>query len=332
MKYRNYFLILVVCVIPILSFARFDYVKHVEKNQDFNLFQYQDCYKTIMPLLNRYERAFTVLDLDAHLGYYSFNIVHDYNAICVMVEEKQGDILAELCDENILGNRKLMVLKKKLSHDELIRLSECEHFDVILALHGIPETDTNARETLNTILKLGDHIITKIQAPQQNLKAQRIYDLARDEKGQLLATLKDKNDNESLIFLFSKQKTQLKRKYWTFKRLARSNTYTINSTFTEKTMKKKQAGSSNVLLPWEPGINLLTFKTLNGIYPFKETIREQLEPFSSIKHTDLHIWNVIIQGHTLIPIDGNDRTLHYNPKFTLQKIMEQFKKRFLSFT
>lgn len=57
---------------------------------------------------------------------------------------------------------------------------------------------------------------------------------------------------------------------------------------------------------WIPGINLVTYKVLNGIYPTKEMVIIQLKAFKGFKHRDFHIGNLIIQGTNLVAIDGDD--------------------------
>lgn len=289
----------------------------------------KDClvrYKTIKKILKNYERPFTVLNLDAQCGYYSFSIARDFPATCIMVEEKNAAPLLELCELNN-SLQSLILLNKDLSHQELERLSECEHFDVILALDVLNTSTHNWQEIIDTVLQMGDHIFIEFQEHKDHhsdYKEQMDY--LTKQGGTILAHLPrtKKSHRTNILMHFSRSKTILRRKYWTYKRYARDDDFVISSNFTTKKMHKKKG---NQIIDWHPGINLLTFKNLNGIYPRKEIIREKLLAFKHIKHTDLHIWNVIIQGNTLIPIDGDDRKLHYNPKYTVQKIMDQFRKR-----
>jgi hypothetical protein len=283
--------------------------------------------KEIKKLLDQYKRPITVLELDAHSGDYSLNIAQNFKAFCVMSDEDTNDKLLEACASKKYANS-LMILKKKLTIEELSRLAECEHFDVVLMMHGAEHYSENWESVLNTVLDLGDHTFIQVATPSKlkgsNDLQRKIYQHLKSKNGTLTEIASNSISKQKMaLFHFSKPKTFLKRKYWTFKRKANQDDFVIESNFEQKVFHKKKG---NKKLPWLPGINLLTFKTLNGSFPTKEKIRDKLAEFKGIKHTDLHIWNVLIQGDTLIPIDGDDKALHYNPKFTLQYIIAQFKR------
>lgn len=285
-------------------------------------------YEAIEKFLNQYKRPVTILEIDAHLGCFSLKIAKEYGAVCVMTEEKHSNELLKLCISH-KNNSSLMLFDKKMDIDTVTRLAECEHFDIVLCMNGFDEYQEQWKEMIDAVLELGEHtFITAYRS--NNLKLitplqRKIYEYLKNKNGTILLaqhpTLHD--EQQTALFLLSKPKTHLKRKYWTFKKAANDTEFAIDSTFFTKTFRKKKG---NKTLPWHPGINLLTFKTLNGIFPVKETIRDKLNGFKHIKHTDLHIWNIIIQGDTLIPIDGDDRRMHYNPRFTLHFIMQQFKR------
>jgi len=290
-------------------------------------------YAEIQKLLDKYKRPITVLELDAHSGYYSLKIAQHYKAFCCMTEEENADKLLELCKTK-KSAQSLMLLKKKLSLEELVRLGECEHFDVVLMMQGVESYQEQWKETLDAVLELGEHTFIQVPMPDKfKLSAstqRKIYQYLKDKSKTSIETSHSAHSSRErmALFLFSKEKKTLKRKYWTFKKMAAENDFIIESNFLQKIFRKRRG---NKTLPWQPGINLITFKTLNGIYPSKDAVREKLAAFKGIKHTDLHIWNVIIQGSTLIPIDGDDKALHYNPRFTLQHIINQFKRMLVRF-
>ena len=73
-------------------------------------------------------------------GYYSFRTAYDYDAVCVMAEAnnpnypQSGDQLLDLCKANSKLNN-IIFLNQLFSATNLQRLSECEHFDVVLAMN-----------------------------------------------------------------------------------------------------------------------------------------------------------------------------------------------------
>src|SRR5437870_2746781 len=63
----------------------------------------QDCasrYHYIKKFLDGYTRAFTLLDLYARLGTYSFHIASEYDATCILLEHTNPQRLHELCVAN----------------------------------------------------------------------------------------------------------------------------------------------------------------------------------------------------------------------------------------
>jgi len=93
-------------------------------------------YQAIKKILAQFKRPITVLDIGAAEGYMSLRIANDFDATCVMIEHPSGEsagFLKRLCELNT-NRENLVLLYKKITADELKLLSECEHFDVVIAL------------------------------------------------------------------------------------------------------------------------------------------------------------------------------------------------------
>lgn len=116
---------------------------------------------------------------------------------------------------------------------------------------------------------------------------------------------------------------------WNYLKTYKHGEYKIESNFTDKKFIKNKPNYPLSITPWHAGINLLTFKKLKGIYPTKEMIQSLLYPLISIEHNDLHIFNLIIQGKSLVPIDGDEKGRVHSVPFELQKILNQFRNNFL---
>ena len=124
-KHVLWFLLLQMCVSHIYAEQHAildDVIEHEINN-------YDDRYSLITDLLDRYERSFTLLNLNTHLGYYAFQAAQDYDATCVMIENTYHQKISDVCKKNAhLDN--IILLKKSITDMEFERLTQCEHFDV----------------------------------------------------------------------------------------------------------------------------------------------------------------------------------------------------------
>jgi hypothetical protein len=279
----------------------------------------QECasrYEAILPLLRQYQRPITVLDVGASQGYFSFRIANEFDATCVMIEgnyfgsngEQTADQLELLCQKNN-QLKNIILLKKHISADELQILSECEHFDVVLALNVVHHFGPRWKQAVNALLNMGDHIIIETPPADDQTAAGstfvgEILKYLQSQSGIVLGQFPRPTNPllNDYMFHFSPMRHHLERIHWNNGLpKERWHDYYISSSFTEKTLYKRHEETT---VPWVKGINLLTFKMLNGTYPNKETIYGLVNELSSIKHNDFKIWNLIIQGQAIVPIDA----------------------------
>src|SRR5581483_4017004 len=97
-------------------------------------------------------------------------------------------------------------------------------------------------------------------------------------------------------------KSCLRRRSWGYGELSAPNKYVIESTFHHKFLVKANriGGQPPTKSVWQPGINLKTFKALNGSFPSKEEIHDEIVSkgfWSKAQyHNDIQIFNMLIQG------------------------------------
>ncbi len=131
-------------------------------------------YELIRPILESYKGTFSLLDLGAAQGYFSFRTATEFpKARCVMVEhsnekerpyEHHQDMLYQLCHLNS-DLKNVSYLHKKISPSFLKELGRKEHFDIVLALlviHQVDDSMETRSELLETLLKLGDNVIIEV--------------------------------------------------------------------------------------------------------------------------------------------------------------------------
>ncbi len=249
-------------------------------------------YNAIKPLLNKYKRPITMLEFGTNAEHLSFNISKDYDAICAILDPYNAQQLLNVCKVN--NHKNIILLSKHVSLDDLKRFGECEHFDVILAWDIFHYFKTEWQKAIDILLTFGDYII--IESPStDNVDKKRIEQYLKHKQGAIFADSHQSNT----IFLFSMNKNVLLRNHWDSPTISKKGMYAINSNFKEKLFIKR----GTEVIPFIPGINLLTFKQLEGIYPSNNNIITMLEP---LKHTELiglNIHNLIVQGQQLVPID-----------------------------
>jgi len=130
-------------------------------------------YKLIRPILDRFNGPFSVLDVGAAQGYFSFLIAQDYpRSSCVMIEANNtfhyanhGDMLYDLCLLNShLHN--ITYLQKRINLSDLSFLNAHEHFDVIIAFLVVHQVGGGSLqkqiEILKSLLTLGDNLLLEV--------------------------------------------------------------------------------------------------------------------------------------------------------------------------
>ena len=280
-----------------------------------------DCqtrYKGLKPLLENFKRKFTVLDIGAAQGFFSFKIAHEYDAVTVMIEGdhtgggETADQLLGLCKENTALDN-IIYLKKHISVEELERLAECEYFDVVLALNMVHHFGKDWKRALDAIFKLGNYIV--IEIPPSTDKAfahnEQIKTCERylDQKGGTGIAQTPRHTDQSAISsmrLYEINKESISHKHWLFGSSAKKLglQYKVESNFQKKIFIKEKANTI-IARPWIPGINLITFKMLNGQWPNKLHISKELVKFDQGTHEGVLPWNMIIQGNRIESINNN---------------------------
>lgn len=275
-----------------------------------------DCqrrYDAVRAVLDNYKRPITVLDLGAGQGYFSFRIARDYKSTCVMVESNDGDLkladqLLQLCHLNS-GLQNIIFLNKKLKLQEIERLADCEHFDVVLAFNYIDYKDKQRRKILNAVLRLGDNVFIQTpysKAESENKKSLTFNRNLIDQGGNLILQMpgiSDPNIEENLFWV-QRVKDRLLSKCFVHSNDDNKKSFRIKSTYTQKTFLKEGNSSGP---EWKMGINLVTFLMLNGVYPTKEKIKQTIKKLTREKLTDFVVKNLILQGDNVELIDQNDK-------------------------
>jgi len=275
----------------------------------------KDCeirYGNIKKILDNYKRPFTVLDIGASEGYFSLRIAAEYDCTSVMIEGDKTLLLPQICQLN--RSKNTVVLEKFITPQDLKELGECEHFDLVIAFNVIHQLNDAWKETIDYLLTLGDHILIetppigcRTAANKDKLPLIEAY-LSQNKYGKVIDKvprygrpgLPGPDQKYSNVYLFEMHKNVLPKPTWGSPNL---RYYALNSNFTEKTLYKPRI---NKTIDWKTGINLWTYKHLNGLYPTRDIIREEIKRLSAFPHSDFVPWNMVLQGNNLELIDWDD--------------------------
>lgn len=266
-------------------------------------------------ILSRYTRPYTLLELGAgsSLGFFSFQAARNDLATCVMIAGEDKKNIGQLFDQCLASQLDtILLLNKKMDQNELVTLTKCEHFDVICIPDILSYLDTEWQITLDTLLDLGDHIVFVLRIDNSEIKrTDKIRHFLFNRGGQSIG-----KDQDTEIIHVIKKKDHLTKTSWLHN--SKRNVL-IESSFKEKLFFKRYAKINKEWIEqraWHPGINMITFKMLQGIYPTIATLQKELLTFQQCEHTDFGLWNIIIQGKKLVIVDTVEVSLvkNYNPQ------------------
>ncbi len=129
-------------------------------------------FELIKPVLESFDNSFSVLDLGACEGYFSFRIARQFPAYCHMIEggvyKDKPNKLLELCKLN--NDLNVTLLNSKLTLSSLDNLENNDHFDLVLAFlvvhqmanqkHDLYKNHLDeAKKYIDLLLKLGNYLI-----------------------------------------------------------------------------------------------------------------------------------------------------------------------------
>lgn len=271
-------------------------------------------YELVKSIVKRYTRPITVLDLGANLGYFSIRLSEEFTGSFVMAEQNLA--IKDVVEKN--GNNDLILLRKKLTIEDIEELSRCEHFDVVLAFNIINKFP-DWKRVADAVLNMGDTIL--IETPSRfdiaascYENAVALYDYLVDNVNVVTVgqTPSHTGAEPRTMFLFENSKSGLQQAYFSEppNRKTRIEELYIHSDWSTKYVKIPRKEEKRF---WIRGINLRTFVKLQGEHPHHMHIaKEMLHRFFECRmsenqhHGDINIWNMVLTGSEIFFIDFND--------------------------
>ncbi len=260
-------------------------------------------YEPIKLLISKYKRPVTVLVMGLDTYDIAFDIARVCDSTVVIVEEDYKLLLERCCKEN---DQNILLLSRSLNYNRLKKLSECEHFDLSIIGHQFFKSYSFVQQILNPILLLGDHLFVQLPHPNRSGildEMSKAHNVVRDELQEAWGVCHLDNGKFEWWYLEGIQKYLARSVWW--KSFRDKKTFEIVSDFEEKRLIKHRA-ERDIETEWKKGINLFTFKIMQGVYPLLNLITERVIETKKIEHNDWAPHNIIIQGTHVEMIDFED--------------------------
>ncbi len=262
-----------------------------------------DRLELLKPVLSRYQRRFSVLDLGAgvNIPTLGYEIAQEFDAVVVEAEKDWKPVVT---------SPRTIVLKHKFTVPDLVKLSECEHFDVVIAFNFIHWFEAEWREAANAVLDMGDYVFVQIPTEADREAPGYAYVEQMQDYFQQLAewlgsTSQFPGHPPRPIYLRGNGVKRIRRTNW-------DAPQADAEVIVYSTYKAAQVNLHHKTPPehreWVPGFNLWNFCRLGGVLPSPERVLEMLHtlPLPEKKHGDIQPWNMILDGERLHLIDGGD--------------------------
>ncbi len=228
-----------------------------------------------------------------------------------MVVPRPGDVHILLSTDGPVQLSGVTVLAPpQLTIADLSKLAQCEHIDIVI-VYDSSFIQAPPAQKVGVIMQLGQQVL---------LFADKT--LERVVRKSSMRFISEATEKYPALYEYSSYKTMLTYARFT-QRYPSQSSYLIQSTFTDKYLIKGESQTK-----WIHGINMVTFVMLHGVYPTTKQIKQQLRSLATRypEHTDLVLGNMILQGTTLIPIDGTDGKRASSPRKCIQAALRAFNR------
>jgi len=269
--------------------------------------------------LQKYKRAFTMLDIGASQGYFSFRCAEKYpQSTFVMLEGSNpyyrliSKQLASICTlNNHLTN--VIWLDRSIIEGDLIRLSQCEHFDVVLAfniLHWFKDSWQNLFDAIHQMSHVAIFEVPPVESnndPDQRALRGSLHSFLSSKASRIKKGV-PRHTNPQLtttFYIIENNKPFLIKRSSFHHSQFHDRELIIYFDYIQKYLQKTPIASQfpSTTTEWFPGINLMTYLHLNGKHPSRKTLCQYIPVDKS--HRDWMANNMVVQGNTLLLIVDN---------------------------
>jgi len=135
-------------------------------------------YELIRSFCRHFGRPFSVLDIGAAEGYFTFRLAEDFPGVFTAIECDKQRHLLDLCKEN--DNDKVILMEALLDYESLQRLAAVNHFDVVLALNIVHHFDEHFQKVVDTIMSMCSYCFFEHPDPKEGEETKNYERLVRE--------------------------------------------------------------------------------------------------------------------------------------------------------
>lgn len=259
---------------------------------------WKDRYDMIRPVLDRFKRPFSMIDIGASTGSFCVQAMKDYQCTAIAIEKE--DIVP----------KELICIRKRVSGAELVELAVSEHFDVVLGLSVLHHA-SDWSEFLRGLFSLGDHVILEYPTPSDVKCKHRDrmleqYELLRSSSQHYLGITDGFESGQRFVSLFEGNKPEVHSGAFYDRMIRkvphRKKPHSVVCDYDTKTVDGR---------PWIHGINLWSFLQLGGGRPSRLQLSTMLNYYDG--HGDIRPWNYILNYDGLHLFDPAPPYRKYHP-------------------
>jgi hypothetical protein len=273
-------------------------------------------YDAIRSVVKKFERPVSVFDLGANMGYFSFRLAEEFPDLTAIAADNKPD-LSIYAEKNELDN--VLVIPRRLSPFDIKDLSQCESFDVALALNVLHHMDDHDR-TIDWLLKLADVLVIEtpgvgdINAANPDRHKAILKHLEKRGAVIMARTHSHVSDAERLTYVID-QLPRKKKLRWQSIDAQRRGCQRLENCLVESSYEKKTISLQRYRGPHEnrkqvndfiPGMNLWNWHKLGGSWPNRNHVIGSLKAAAwrgKRWHDDIRPWNFILSADTVRAID-----------------------------
>jgi SAM-dependent methyltransferase len=270
----------------------------------------EERYQFIRSVASQFQRQFSVLDLGANLGYFAIRLIEEFDCIVVCCEGTYANWLRAIASK--AARNRIVVLSKTMTIEDLERMSECESFDLVLAMSVVHHVGAPVARTIAALRNMAWKLIVELPTEQTACGPDRVkealaYDWVADG-GQLLGHSFSHLPGEARPTILLEGWADVHERAYMFS--PRPCGVKIQRDWHHASVVK-----NDNIQAYVPAINLHTYLCLNGVWPVPvEAWAEDLALLASQRHGDVMPWNFLIHTGGLKPIDFHtDQDNFFNP-------------------